>query len=84
MKAMELSEFTDMIKKDVRRGDLVALHTQHSDCVGFFEGVYPKANVPFIVLAATRKIAQGKDNEDWYDHTYSVPLERIKTIKKIG
>jgi hypothetical protein len=65
------------------RGALIAAFTEKSECMGFFEGYYPKANVPFIVLASTKKLHQGKAGDHWYDHTYSIPIERIISIKRL-
>ena len=65
------------------RGELMIIRTRKSVCVGYYMGEYPKAEVPYIVLAGTRKIGQGKDGEDWYDHTYSIPVERILEVQKL-
>lgn len=77
MDPKELRQKLDSGKID--RGTHLRIKTGHSISVGFLEGWCPKANVPFIVLAGTRKVEQGRDNEDWYDHTFSIPFERIKS-----
>jgi hypothetical protein len=77
---MEPTEFKQKLNAGkLERGTHLKIKTGHSISVGFLEGWCPKANVPFIVLAGTRKIEQGRDNEDWYDHTFSIPFERIKS-----
>ena len=78
---MDPNEFKQKLnaKNPIERGTHFKIKTGHSISVGFLEGWCPKANVPFIVLAGTRKIEQGRDNEDWYDHTFSIPFERIKS-----
>lgn len=63
--------------KTIARGTHLKIKTGHSISVGFLEGWCPKANVPFIVLAGTTKFEQGRDGEDWFDHTFSIPFERI-------
>lgn len=63
--------------KKIERGSHLMIETNHSISIGFLEGWCPKANIPFIVLAGTRKFEQGRNNDDWYDHTFSIPFERI-------
>ena len=76
---MDPNEFRQKLDaKTIKRGTHLKIKTEHSISVGFLEGWCPKANVPFIVLAGTRKTEQGRNDEDWYDHTFSVPFERIK------
>ena len=79
---MDTQQFSKVVAV-LGRGELVVAHTQRSDCLGYYEGYYPKANVPFIVLAATKKKNQGRDGEHWYDHTYSVPVERITALTRL-
>jgi len=75
---MDPNEFRQKLDaKTIERGAHLKIRTGHSISVGFLEGWCPKANVPFIILAGTRKMEQGRDNEDWYDHTFSIPFERI-------
>lgn len=67
--------------KGVLRGDFLAIRTSNSVCTGYFLEAYMKTNAGgFINLSGTRKIGQGRHEEDWYDHTYSVPVSRIKEI----
>jgi hypothetical protein len=80
---MDVERFTGITKKELRRGDLILVKTGKSDCVGYLEGSYPQAKVPFLVLAATKKHGQGREGEDWFDHTYSIPAERITSVEPI-
>lgn len=80
---MKSEELSKLIKElGVRKGTFIACKTKNSVCTGYFlEACYKTSAGGFINLSGTRKIGQGRQEEDWYDHTYSVPLERILDVK---
>jgi len=76
-------EFRQVIESQcIRKGSFIACKTAHSVCTGYFlEACYKTSQGGFINLSGTRKLGQGRSEEDWYDHTYSVPLTRIKKVE---
>jgi hypothetical protein len=66
------------------KGSFIACKTENSVCTGYFlEACYKTSAGGFINLSGTRKIGQGRGEEDWYDHTYSIPLERILEVNDL-
>lgn len=80
---MKSEEFSAKIREnDIKKGSFIAVMTKNSVCTGYFlEACYQTSAGGFINLSGTRKIGQGRMEEDWFDHTYSVPLERITDVK---
>ena len=71
-------------KLKIKKGSFIATKTKNSICTGYFlEACLRTSQGGFINLSATRKIGQGREEEDWYDHTYSIPLKRIIDITVI-
>jgi hypothetical protein len=67
----------------VSRGDFILAETAHSICLGYVEGVYDIGGHAFVNLAGTRKSGQGKEGEDWFDHVYSLRVDRIISLRKV-
>lgn len=66
------------------KGSFIAVKTLNSICTGYFlEACYKTSQGGFINLSGTRKLGQGREENDWYDHTYSVPLSRILEVKSL-
>ncbi len=80
---MKSEDFSAVIReKDIRKGSFIACRTKNSVCTGYFlEACYKTSAGGFLNLSGTRKIGQGRMEEDWYDHTYSVPLERVMEVE---
>jgi hypothetical protein len=69
------------IRERVKRGDFIIAETVHSICLGYVEGIYDIGGHAFINLAGTRKREQGRNGEDWFDHIYSLRIDRIVSIE---
>jgi hypothetical protein len=82
---METEEFRNTVRDgEIRKGTFIACRTKNSVCTGYFlEACYKTSQGGFINVAGTRKIGQGREREDWYDHTYSIPINRIEEIRVI-
>ncbi|MBD3388094.1 MAG: hypothetical protein GF416_03520 [Candidatus Altiarchaeales archaeon] len=80
---MRVPEFKKVVAdKRIRKGTFIACRTNNSICTGYFlEACYKTSTGGFINVSGTRKIGQGKDESDWYDHTYSIPLKRIRRVQ---
>ncbi len=80
---MEPEEFRKVVEdKGLRKGTFIACKTSNSVCTGYFlEACYKTSVGGFINVAGTRKIGQGRGEEDWYDHAYSIPLNRIESVE---
>ena len=69
------------VREQVKRGDFIIAETNHSTCIGYIEGIYDIGGHAFINLAGTRKKEQGKNGEDWFDHIYSLRIDRIVSLR---
>ncbi|MBU0761673.1 MAG: hypothetical protein KKD39_01495 [Candidatus Altiarchaeota archaeon] len=80
---MKSDEFSRLIKDmEIKKGTFIAVKTKNSVCTGYFlEACYKTSAGGFINLSGTRKIGQGRMEEDWFDHTYSVPIDRILDVR---
>ena len=82
---MEADEFREvLIEKEIVKGSFIATRTSNSVCIGYFlEACLRTSQGGFINLSGTRKIGQGRQEKDWFDHTYSIPISMILDLRLI-
>ncbi|MFH1403372.1 MAG: hypothetical protein ABIH11_03800 [Candidatus Altiarchaeota archaeon] len=83
---MDVGDFKRVVQENgIQKGTFIALKTRNSVCTGYFlEAAYKTSQGGFVNLAGTRKLGQGREEEDWYDHSYSIPLARITDVQVLG
>ncbi len=79
---MNIEEFKKVVKDaEIKKGSFIACKTKNSICTGYYmEACYKTSQGGFINVSGTRKIGQGRREEDWFDHAYSIPISRIKSV----
>jgi len=82
---VDVEDFKEAVKSlGLGKGVFISCQTLNSVCTGYFlEACYQTSQGGFINVAATRKIGQGRGEQDWFDHTYSIPISRITSVKVI-